>query len=103
MQENTFFYKTALSVWGAVSVAVFAAFVGAIWAAALNVDITLGAAVLAAVGAVWGAIAFQLTPTGGIVTENKTTVNYAVVALHGWMAAIAAFVAAVVLVIQQFV
>ena len=103
MQENTILFRTALSLWGAVTIGLFGALVGTIWAAVLGVDLLVGAAVVAAVGAVWGGVIFQLTPTGGIVMENKTTVNYAVIALHGWYTAFAVLIAAVILLIQQFV
>ena len=103
MQENTFFYRTALSLWGAITVGVFAAIVGAVWALALGTDVVIGAVILGAIGAVWGGVAFQLTPTGGIIMENKTTVNYAVVALHGWFAAFACLIALIVLLIRQFI
>jgi len=101
MQENTFFYRTALSLSGAVSIGGFAAIVGAMWALALGTDVVMGAVILGAIGAIWGAISFQLTPTGGIIMENKTTVNYAVVALHGWFAALLSLVALIVLLIRQ--
>ena len=103
MQENTILYRTALSLWGAITIGLFGALVGTVWAAVLGVDLLIGAVVVAVVGAVWGGIIFQLTPTGGIVMENKTTVNYAVIALHGWLTALITLAGALVLLVQQFV
>jgi hypothetical protein len=41
-------------------------------------------------------VVVQLTPTGGVIMENKTTVNYAVIALHGWITFVACVVALIV-------
>jgi hypothetical protein len=57
------------------------------------------AGVMAVLGAVWGALVFQMTPTGGVIMENKSTVNYAVIALHGWFAGIVAVIGLIVWVI----
>ena len=103
MQDSTLLFRTALSLWGAITIGLFGALVGTVWAAVLGVELLIGAAVMALIAALWGAVIFQLTPTGGIVMENKTTVNYAVIALHGWYTAIIVVIGAVVLLIQQFV
>ena len=56
-------------------------------------DVVLAAIVVGAVAALWGMMVVQLTPTGGVIMENKTTVNYAMIALHGWIAFYACIVA----------
>jgi hypothetical protein len=85
LQENVTLYRIGLSAAGALSIGLLGLMVGAAWRWALGADASF-AIVAAAVAALWGAIVVQLTPTGGVIMENKTTVNYAVVALHGWYA-----------------
>ena len=94
--KNVLLFRTFLSIWGALSLGFFGLLVGLVWGGALGAGMLLGAAVVGIVGAVWGALTFQLTPTGGIVMENKATVNYAVIALHGYFAA---FVSAIGLIV----
>jgi hypothetical protein len=84
MPENLALYRLGLSVAGAVIMAGLGLILGAVWSLAMGADLVLGALGVGAVAAVWGAIVVQLTPTGGVIMENKTTVNYAVFALHGW-------------------
>ena len=78
MQENTTLYRIGLSGAGGTITALLGLLVGAAWAVALNVDVLMFAVLIGALGFVWGAISFQLTPTGGVIMENRTTVNYAV-------------------------
>jgi hypothetical protein len=87
MQENTTLYRIGLSGVGGAITALLGLLVGAAWAAALDVDVLTLALVVGALGFGWGAISFQLTPTGGVIMENRTTVNYAVVATYAWIAA----------------
>jgi hypothetical protein len=84
MPENVTLYRIGLSAVGALIVGLMGLLLGAVWALGTGADVTLVALAFAAVAAVWGAIVVQLTPTGGVIMENRTTVNYAVVALHGW-------------------
>jgi hypothetical protein len=95
-EERTLLFRGFLSVWGALTIGFFGAIVGLVWGAALGFDMLKSAVVLAVLGAVWGAIVFQLTPTGGVIMENKSTVNYAVIALHGWFAGIIAVIGLIV-------
>jgi hypothetical protein len=85
LQDNVTLYRIGLSAAGAVSIGLLGLIVGAFWCWAVDGDASF-AIVFAAITALWGAIVVQLTPTGGVIMENKTTVNYAVVALHGWYA-----------------
>lgn len=101
MQENTTLYRIGLSGVGGTITAVLALVVGAAWAAALNVNLVMLALVFAALGFVWGAISFQLTPTGGVIMENRTTVNYAVVATYAWIAAFLCVSALVVFLVRS--
>jgi hypothetical protein len=87
VQENTTLYRIGLSSVGGAITALLGVSVGLVWALALGVDVVTTALVLGALGFVWGAISFQLTPTGGVIMENRTTVNYAVVATYAWIAA----------------
>ena len=87
MQENTTLYRIGLSSVGGAITALLSLLVGAAWGAALDVDVLMLALVFGVLGFVWGAISFQLTPTGGVIMENRTTVNYAVVATYAWIAA----------------
>ncbi len=58
---------------------------GASWGLAVAANTLIVIAIVGALAAVWGSLVVQLTPTGGVIMENKTTVNYAVLALHGWL------------------
>jgi hypothetical protein len=100
MQENTTLYRIGLSSVGGLITALLGLLVGAAWGVALNVDVVLAALLLGALGFVWGAISFQLTPTGGVIMENRTTVNYAVVATYAWIAAFGCIGALVVFVVR---
>jgi hypothetical protein len=95
LQENVTLYRIGLSAAGALSIGLLGLIVGAFWSWAVDVDASF-AIVLAAIAGLWGAIVVQLTPTGGVIMENKTTVNYAVVALHGWYAFFLCLIALVV-------
>ena len=100
MQENTTLYRIALSSVGGAITALLGLLVGAVWALALDVDVPLLALVLGVLGFVWGAISFQLTPTGGVIMENRTTVNYAVAVTYAWLAAFACSLALVAFVVR---
>jgi hypothetical protein len=100
MQENTTLYRIGLSSVGGALTALLALLVGAVWALALDLDVLLPALVLGALGFSWGAISFQLTPTGGVIMENRTTVNYAVVATYAWIAAFFCLFALVAFIIR---
>src|SRR6476620_12554793 len=102
MQENTTLYRIALSGTGGAITALLGVVVGAAWAAALNVDVLMPALVLGGLGFVWGAISFQLTPTGGVIMENRTTVNYAVVATYAWIAAFFCLAAGLAYAVRVF-
>lgn len=102
MPANDFAYRIALSGTGAVLLAALGGVVGLAWAQALDAP-GWAAAVLAAIAAVWGAIVVHLTPTGGKITENRTTVNYAVFALHAWYAAFLCIAALAILAIRAWV
>jgi len=95
-EERTLLFRGFLSLWGAVTIGFFGAIVGLVWGAALGFDVVECAVVMAMIGAAWGAIVFQMTPTGGVIMENKSTVNYAVIALHGWFAGIIAVIGLIV-------
>ena len=100
MQENTTLYRIGLSGAGGAITALLGLLAGAVWGVALELDVAMAALVLGVLGFVWGAISFQLTPTGGVIMENKTTVNYAVVATYGWIAAFLCLFALVAFVIR---
>jgi hypothetical protein len=87
MPVNTIFYRLGLSAVGGVIVGALGLVVGAAWAYGIGAEAAVGAAIVGLIGALWGAIVVQLTPTGGVILENRTTVNYAVFALHAWYAA----------------
>src|SRR5690242_10311743 len=93
MPENDAFYRISLSLAGGLILGLMGVLAGAAWGEATGAGLLSGALVLGALGFVWGAICIQLTPTGGVIMENKTTVNYAVIATHGWMAFFAIVVA----------
>jgi hypothetical protein len=95
-EERVLLFRTVLSICGAVSIGAFGAILGLTWGLALGAPLLAAVAVPAVLGAVWGAICFQLTPTGGVIMDNKATVNYAVVALHGWFAAILSVMALII-------
>jgi hypothetical protein len=103
MQENTTLYRIALSGAGGAITALLGLLVGTVWALALDIDALMLALVLGALGFVWGAISFQLTPTGGVIMENRTTVNYAVAVTYAWMAAFACIAAVVVYIVRVLV
>jgi hypothetical protein len=101
MQENTTLYRIGLSGVGGAITGLLGLIVGVAWAAALGIDVVLLALVFAALGFAWGAISFQLTPTGGVIMENRTTVNYAVVATYAWIAAFGCLFALAAFVIRM--
>jgi hypothetical protein len=103
MQQNVTFYRIALSTAGAVIIGAFGLLAGAVWGLATGADVILAALIVGAIAAAWGAVCFQLTPTGGSIMENKTTVNYAVIALHGWVTAFACILALIVWVAREAV
>jgi len=86
MPENTMLYRIGLSAAGFLIIGLFGLLAGLVWALAVGANLAVIGLLVAAVAGVWGAVCFPLTPTGGVIMENKTTVNYAVIALHGWMA-----------------
>ena len=102
MQENTSLYRIVLSTTGALILGAFGLLAGAVWALALDADIVPVALIVGAVAAAWGLIVVQLTPTGGVIMENKTTVNYAVIALHGWLTFFACVIALIVWVVRAY-
>ena len=102
MPENDTLYRISLSLAGGLILGLMGVLAGAAWGEALGVGL-IAALVLGATGFVWGAICFQLTPTGGVIMENRTTVNYAVIATHGWMAFFATVFALVVWGIRALV
>jgi hypothetical protein len=100
MPENTTFYRIGLSAAGFLIIGVFGLLAGLVWALATGADLLLVGLIIAAVAGFWGAICVQLTPTGGVIMENKTTVNYAVIALHGWLTFLAVLVALLVWLVR---
>ena len=100
MEENTTFYRIGLSAAGFLIIGFFGLLAGLVWALAVGADLVLTALIIAGIAGVWGATCVQLTPTGGVIMENKTTVNYAVIALHGWMTFLAVLVALVVWLVR---
>jgi hypothetical protein len=103
MQQNTTLYRIGLSSVGGAITALLGLLVGVVWAVALNADVLLLALAFGALGFVWGAISFQLTPTGGVIMENRTTVNYAVVATYAWIAAFGCILALVAFLVRTLV
>ena len=100
MQENTTLYRIGLSGVGGAITALLGLLVGAAWGAALGIDVVMLALIFGALGFAWGAISFQLTPTGGVIMENRTTVNYAVVATYAWIAGFACIFALVAFAVR---
>jgi hypothetical protein len=103
MQENVTLYRLGLSAAGGLIIGLMGLLLGAVWAVSVGADVAVVALVVAALGAVWGAIVVQLTPTGGVIVENRTTVNYAVVALHGWYTFFLCMIALIVWALQVWV
>ena len=101
MQASQSLYRLALSGVGALLVGGLGGAVGLIWVYAVDGSIW-PAAVLAAIASLWGAIVVHLTPTGGKITENRTTVNYAVFALHAWYAVFLCVLALLILAIRNW-
>jgi hypothetical protein len=100
MPENTLLYRLGLSGAGGLVTGAMGLLAGAAWGLALDLDVLVAALVLGALTFVWGAISFQLTPTGGVIMQNKTTVNYAVIATHGYIAAFACIFALIAYVVR---
>lgn len=103
MPENTTFYRIGLSAAGFLIIGLFGLLAGLVWALAVDANLLLIGLIVAAIAGAWGAICVQLTPTGGVIMENKTTVNYAVIALHGWMTFLAVVVALAVWLVRVVV
>ena len=102
MQANESLYRLGLSGVSAALVGILGAIVGIAWAAAIDAPSWI-AWVIAIVAACWGAIVVHLTPTGGTITENRTTVNYAVFALHAWYALFLCLIALFVIAIRSWI
>ena len=100
MPQSTALYRASLSLAGGLIIGALGLLTGAAWAWATGAPLLVGAAGLGAIGAIWGMVCVHLTPTGGVILENRTTVNYAVFALHGWMAFLACVVALVIAAIR---
>jgi hypothetical protein len=100
VQENTTLYRIGLSLAGAVSTGLFGLVAGAVWGLAVNAQLLLAMAAGGGAAALIGAVTVQLTPTGGVIMENKTTVNYALIATYGWIAAFLCFFAAIVWLVR---
>lgn len=103
MPENTTLYRIGLSAAGFVTIGLLGLIAGLAWAVAVGANVVLVALAVAAIAGVWGATCFQLTPTGGVIMENKTTVNYAVIALHGWLTFLVVLLALVVWAVRLLV
>ena len=101
MQQSAKLYRISLSAAGGLIIGGLGALVGAVWAWAVGAPALPVAAALGVVAAVWGMVCVQLTPTGGVILENRTTVNYAVFALHGWMTFLACILALVVFAVRS--
>ena len=100
MQQSAKLYRISLSAVGGLIIGGLGLVLGAVWAWALGGPVLPVAAVLGAIGALWGMICVHLTPTGGVILENRTTVNYAVFALHGWMTFLACVLAVIVFAVR---
>lgn len=100
MQQSAKLYRFSLSAVGGLIIGGLGMVLGAVWAWAVGAPVLLVTAVLGAIAAVWGMICVQLTPTGGVILENRTTVNYAVFALHGWITFLACILALLVFAIR---
>ena len=96
MPVNTFFYRMRLSMFGGGFTAVLGLIGGAVWAWALGADVLMVSLAAGAVGLVWGAWTVQKTPTGGVIIENKSDVNYVLMALYGWLTLLS-FIPAVII------
>jgi hypothetical protein len=103
MQQNATLYLFAISATGALIIGALGAAVGAVWALGVGADFVVGAAVVGVIAALWGAIVVRLTPTGGVILENRTTVNYAVFALHAWYAVFVSVLALAVWAMKSWV
>ena len=103
MPQSTTLYRVSLSAVGGLIIGTLGLLTGAAWAWAVGAPVLPVAGVLGAIGAVWGMVCVHLTPTGGVILENRTTVNYAVFALHGWMAALACVAALIALAVRSAV
>lgn len=96
MPQSAKLYRISLSVVGGLVIGALGLIVGVVWAWAIGAPVPVAAASLGAIAAVWGMVCVQLTPTGGVILENRTTVNYAVFALHGWLTFFACVLAIIV-------
>jgi hypothetical protein len=102
MAHNDSLFRIVLSGAGAVIIGALGAIVGFAWASAVAGPLWPAAA-LAGIAAAWGATVVHLTPTGGAITEIRTTVNYAVFALHAWYALFLCILAFVILALRSWV
>ncbi len=102
MRENTALYRTGLSAAGLIILGSFGLIAGTLWALATGADVLPVTLAAGGVMAVWGMIAVQLTPTGGGIMENKTTVNYSVIALHAWLTFLAGMAALIVWAVRSW-
>jgi hypothetical protein len=101
MQANESLYRLALSGVGAILLGTMGGVVGLAWVYAFDGSLW-PATVLGTIAAFWGAVVVHLTPTGGRITENRTTVNYAVIALHAWYSVFLCILALLVYAIRSW-
>jgi hypothetical protein len=102
VQENTTLYRISLSLAGAVITGALGLLIGAMWGLAFDTPVLAAVALGGGLAAVVGAVTVQLTPTGGVIMENKTTVNYALIATYGWIAFFLCIIAGVVWAVRVF-
>jgi hypothetical protein len=102
MSANESLYRLGLSGVSAALIGALGAIVGIAWVTAVDAA-AWPAWVVAIAATAWGAIVVHLTPTGGTIMENRTTVNYAVFALHAWYALFLCLIALFVLAIRSWV
>jgi thiamine transporter ThiT len=93
MEEDVRVYKIALSAVGGLLIGFLGLLAGTAWERALGKSDSRLAWKVAGLAGLWGMTVVQLTPTGGVIMENKATVNYAVFALHGWISFFASVLA----------
>lgn len=81
--DNVSSYKVGLSTIGGLVFGLFGLITGTAWQQALQRQNSSLKWKLAGIAALWGMTVVQLTPTGGVIMENKTTVNYSVITPTG--------------------
>jgi hypothetical protein len=101
-EEDIRYDKIALSLIGGVTIGFFGLLAGAAWERAIGKKGSGLARKIGGFSIIWGTIVVHLTRSGGRTPDNRTPVDFAMLALYGWIAYLACFAALLVWTLRTF-